>query len=93
MCLQKNDVRTYEKFPVHGFLSSAETPLHIGLNKVNVDSVIIIWPDNTYQNIRWQNDTGKITTINYSQNLPKFNYAELLQYSKNPARRNGRYNA
>jgi hypothetical protein len=35
----KNDIRTYEKFPLHGFMSSAETPIHIGLNGVNIDSV------------------------------------------------------
>jgi len=79
----KNDVRTYEKFPLHGFLSSAEIPLHIGLNKVHVDSMILVWPDNSYQKIDWQSDSGKIKTINYSANLPQFDYAELLRYSIN----------
>ncbi|MEP6465312.1 MAG: VCBS repeat-containing protein [Parafilimonas sp.] len=81
----KNNVRTYEKFPLHGFLSSAETPIHIGLKKANVDSIILIWPNNSYQKINWQADTGKIVTINYSNNLPQFNYNELKQYSYNPA--------
>jgi hypothetical protein len=82
----KDNVRTYEKFPVHGFLSSAETPLQIGLKNVNVDSVVLIWPDNSYQKINWQNDTAKITTINYSAGLPQFNYSELLRYSSNIAK-------
>ena len=82
----KNDIRTYEKFPVHGFLSSAEVPLHIGLNKVNVDSVILIWPDNTYQKINWQADTNKIALVKYATGLPKFNYAELSKYNANPAK-------
>ncbi|MBS1746365.1 MAG: VCBS repeat-containing protein [Bacteroidetes bacterium] len=80
---EKNDVRTYEKFPVHGFLSSAEVPVHIGLKHSNVDSVIIIWPDNSYQPFNWKADTGKIVTVNYKAGLPKFNYKELLKYSYN----------
>ena len=43
LCLHKHDVRTYEKFPVHGFLSSAEAPLHIGLNKTQVDSMFYLF--------------------------------------------------
>ncbi len=82
----KNNIRTYEKFPLHGFLSSAEVPLHIGLKSANVDSIILIWPDNAYQKINWENDTGKIVTVNYTTGLPKFNYDELKQYNTNPSR-------
>ena len=81
----KSDVRTYEKFPLHGFLSSAEIPVHIGLNKVHPDSIVLIWPNNSYQKINWQSDTGKIISINYTEGLPQFKYAELLRYSNNPA--------
>ncbi|HYK43541.1 MAG TPA: VCBS repeat-containing protein, partial [Parafilimonas sp.] len=79
----KNDVRTYEKFPVRGFMSSSEIPVHIGLNKVTVDSVVLIWPDNSYQTIDWRADTGKIKTINYTPGLSQFNYAELARCSTN----------
>jgi hypothetical protein len=82
---EKNDVRTYENFPVHGFLSSAEIPVQVGLKNAHVDSVVVVWPDNSYQKINWQNDTGKIVTVNYSTNLLRFNYLSLLRYSKNPA--------
>lgn len=82
---EKNDVRTYQKFPVHGFLSTSEIPVHIGLKNTHVDSIVIVWPNNSYQKINWQNDTGKIVTVNYTSNLPQFNYSELLRYSKNPA--------
>jgi hypothetical protein len=82
---EKSDVRTYQKFPVHGFLSSTETPVHIGLKNAGVDSVVVVWPDNSYQKINWQNDTGKMITINYTANLPQFNYSELLRYSQNSA--------
>ncbi|HEX5150693.1 MAG TPA: VCBS repeat-containing protein [Parafilimonas sp.] len=79
----ENDIRTYEKFPVHGFISSAEVPMHIGLDKVNVDSVLLVWPDNSYQKINWQADTGKFQTINYSAHLPQFNYSILSHYNYN----------
>ena len=79
----KNDVRTYEKFPLHGFISSIETPVHIGLNNVNVDSVILIWPDNSYQKLNWQADTGKVKTVTYTTGLPKFDYTLLTRYNNN----------
>src|SRR6185436_12096682 len=47
----KNEIRTYEKFPVRGFQGSMEVPLHIGLDKTNVDSILLIWPDNTYEKL------------------------------------------
>jgi hypothetical protein len=75
----KNEVRTYEKYPVKGFQSSMETPLHIGLANTQVDSMILIWPDNTYQNILLQNDTSHLT-ITYNQNLPSFDYNTLNKY-------------
>ncbi|HZE85347.1 MAG TPA: VCBS repeat-containing protein, partial [Puia sp.] len=45
-------IRTYEKYPVRGFLSSTEAPIHIGLDKTRVDSMFLVWPDNTYQRIQ-----------------------------------------
>ncbi|WP_290795404.1 VCBS repeat-containing protein [Flavihumibacter sp. UBA7668] len=37
----------YEKYPVRGFQSSMEQPLHIGIGKLKVDSVLLVWPDQT----------------------------------------------
>jgi hypothetical protein len=85
LVFEKNDVRTYENFPVHGFLSSAEVPVHIGLKHASVDSVIIVWPDNSYQLYNIKADTGKVVTLQYQAGLPKFNYSELLKYSFNPS--------
>ncbi len=34
------DIRTYEKYPVRGFQSSMEIPVHIGLDKTKVDSIL-----------------------------------------------------
>lgn len=72
-----SELRTYEKYPVHGFLSSMEQPIHIGLGNTKVDSMLLIWPDNTYEVLDWQKDTGKIITVNYRANLPQFNYTRL----------------
>lgn len=79
----KTDVRSYEKFPTHGFISSEETPLHIGLKNAAVDSIVLVWPDNSFEKINWQADTGKIKTIVFKNGLPKFNYAILSNYNTN----------
>jgi hypothetical protein len=68
----KTEMRTYEKFPVRGFQGSMEVPLHIGLNKTNVDSILLVWPDNTYEKLPGTKDS--ILTVTYRKGLPKFNY-------------------
>jgi len=72
----KNEVRTYEKFPVKGFLSSMEGPLLIGLANTAVDSMLLIWPDNSYEHIALPADKSNIT-VAYKKDLPKFNYRQL----------------
>ena len=74
-------IRTYEKFAARGFQSSMELPLHIGLDNTEVDSMFIIWPDNTYQPVHWS-DTSHIT-IKYASGLPVFDYAILTGACKN----------
>ncbi|MDQ3843891.1 MAG: CRTAC1 family protein, partial [Bacteroidota bacterium] len=72
----RGQVRTYEKYPVRGFQSSMEIPLHIGLGDTNVDSILLIWPDNHYQKITGVKDTTFIT-LTYQTNLPLFDYKRL----------------
>ena len=50
------EIASYEKFPVHGFMSSMEIPLHIGLGKKFIDSAILVWPDGSFEHL--QLDTG-----------------------------------
>ena len=45
----EGQIRTYENYPVRGFQSSMQIPIHIGLDKTKVDSLFLIWPDNSYQ--------------------------------------------
>lgn len=78
-------IRTYENYPVHGFLSSFQIPVHIGLEKTKIDSLLIVWPDNTYEQIHY----SKIDTllkVNYQKDLPKFDYASITAHWKNPVK-------
>ena len=77
-CIQKNEIRTYEKFPVRGFQGSMEVPLHIGLDKTVVDSMFLIWPDNTYEKLPLIRDSS--LHVSYRQGLPTFNYELITQH-------------
>ena len=81
----KNEVRTYEKFPVRGFQGSMEVPLHIGLDKTNVDSILLIWPDNTYEKLPGIKDS--ILNLAYKQGLPSFNYSLIKEHIANPVKK------
>jgi len=74
------EIRTYEKFPVKGFLSSMEIPLSIGLKNTNVDSAFLIWPDNRFQKINPAEFKKKQLTLNYQMGLPLFNYDLINQH-------------
>ena len=81
----ENEIRTYEKFPVRGFQGSMEIPLHIGLSAAKTDSIILIWPDNSFEKLNWHIDS--IYTIMYRKGLPVFDYTLLtnhLQKHTNP---------
>ncbi len=75
-------IRTYENYPVRGFLSSMQTPIHIGLDKAKVDSMLLIWPDNTCQKIPFP-ATSSFLTVTYQENLPHFNYENFSHDSGN----------
>ncbi len=62
----------YEKNPVHGFLSSMDEPLLVGLNNIIVDSTYLIWPNNRFQKIELITNTTQ--TIKYDATLPQLDY-------------------
>lgn len=72
-----DSIRSYEKYPVRGFQSGMEVPLQIGITGKQADSVLLIWPDNTYQQIKLSNDSLK-QIIRYQSGHPVFNYAMLM---------------
>lgn len=74
----------YEKQGVHGFLSAMEIPIHIGLDKIKVDSAFLIWPDNTYQAVNVSaNNVSQLFTWQKGQS--RFNYRAITTYKKNTA--------
>lgn len=78
----KGEIRTYEKFPVKGFLSSMEGPLLVGLAKSTIDSMLLIWPDNTYQHINIPAKDAGIR-VTYKKGLPVFDYSSLQKVTTN----------
>ncbi len=78
-------IRTYEKYPVKGFMSGMEVPILIGLENTKIDSLFLIWPDNTFQSITLPADTSSII-VSYKKDLPAFDYKRLTDHSKNSAR-------
>ncbi|KAA0993948.1 VCBS repeat-containing protein [Dyadobacter sp. UC 10] len=70
-------VQNYEKFPVRGFQSSMEIPFNIGLGKKgNVDSVLLIWPDNRFQRLK-PADLRDSLFLAYQENMPVFDYEKF----------------
>lgn len=79
LVFKKDNVLSYEKFPVRGFQSSMEVPLNIGLGeKAEIDSMVVIWPDNRYQVLKTRELTDSLS-ITYREGLPLFDYAAFKQ--------------
>src|SRR6202012_1497097 len=78
------DIRTYEKYPVRGFMSSSEIPLHIGLERTHIDSMFLVWPDNTCTRLSPHSDSNHIT-VPYQKGLPAFDYSLITTRWKNPS--------
>lgn len=70
----KDALYTYENYPVHGFLSSMQIPLHIGLDNIQSDSAILIWPDQSFQRLSIK--PGQNIYISYQPGLPQFDYQQ-----------------
>lgn len=72
-------IQSYEHYPVRGFLSSMQIPMHIGLDNNRVDSAFVVWPDNTYQNFKWER-SDTLFSLTYQSGLPVFNYDRVRLY-------------
>lgn len=79
-----NEIRTYEKFPVRGFQSSMEIPMHIGMVNTKIDSAFLVWPDNSYTSVNIKAADTKLS-FTYQKNLPRFDYATIINFHKNTA--------
>ncbi len=70
---KKNEVITYEKSITRGFQSSMEIPMHIGVgNADEIESILLIWPDHTYEEI--QPTLNQTTEFTYKKGLPKYKH-------------------
>lgn len=73
----QNKLQTRQLNCTRGFQSSVEPVLHFGLGtSKTVDSLIIIWPDNSYQKHE-QVDANQTLNICLSENLNQFDWARL----------------
>lgn len=72
LLFSKNEMLCYQHFAVKGFQSSMQGPLHIGLGDKDLDSMIVIWPDNGYEKLNSQ--VNRFISVKKKSNLPRFDY-------------------
>jgi hypothetical protein len=73
----QNKLQTRQLNCTRGFQSSVDPSLHFGLGASKIiDSLIIIWPDNSYQKLEYVN-ANQTLNISPSENLKKFDWARL----------------
>ncbi len=68
------ETRTYENNPAKGFLSSMRVPIHVGLKNTKIDSLLLVWPDKTFERITIALGEKK-KNITYKKGLPFFNFS------------------
>lgn len=67
-----------EKQAVRGFQSSMEVPLHVTAGAHPIDSVWVVWPNNTYQSMPGLGKPGRVQ-IAYSTTLPAMPWQTIRQ--------------
>jgi enediyne biosynthesis protein E4 len=81
---KKNEKIVVENYPVRGYQSSMIGPLHLGIgDTVGVDSVVLIWPDRSYQrlnNFRYNSNLD----IAWKAGLPAFDFMKLAENPASP---------
>ncbi len=74
---QNGKMQYKQLFPAHGFQSSSQMRLHFGFINKTIDSLYIIWPDNTIQK-EFKVKTNQSLKITTENNRDTFNYAQLF---------------
>lgn len=79
---KRNDEVLYsEFFPTRGFQSSMADRLHMGLGSLSaIDSIIVIWPDNSYQRLS-QSEINKLAVVNWQAGLPALPSGQLKRWA------------
>jgi enediyne biosynthesis protein E4 len=75
-------IETFEKNPVKGFMSSMEAPMHISFGAAKIDSMFLIWPDNSFEKIIIDT-TKQHFAFNYKNGNPQFDYNKIINFKKN----------
>ena len=75
-------IRTYEKNPAKGFISSMECPLVVGLKNTRIDSMFLVWPDNTFEQINPSVLKSSLQFV-YKKGLPVYNYETVRTFYRN----------
>ena len=84
--LPNQEVLIQEKWAVRGFQSSADTPLLLGLGeRPQPDSLVVVWPDHTYERISYDSTQQAPLRLTYRAGLPKFDYQWLRKSRATPA--------
>jgi hypothetical protein len=79
---QSKQLESY--YPIHGFLSSAQIPMYVGLGDPDqIDSMVLIWPDRSCQTLDIQ-DFSKTHSIKYRSGLPVFDFKSLANPPRSP---------
>ncbi|MDH5365450.1 MAG: VCBS repeat-containing protein [Cyclobacteriaceae bacterium] len=80
---KENDFLMAENFPTKGYQSSVQNGLHIGLGDASkIDSMFLIWHDNTYEKIN-KEDLNKVVNKQWKSNLPSFDFKVLTEKEDN----------
>jgi hypothetical protein len=74
-----------ENYPVHGFQSSMQGPMHFGLPSSTIDSVVIRWPAGEVQTLKNDIKVNTTITIHDKKADPQFNLLTNYKTVFNPA--------
>lgn len=74
----------YQHFPVRGYQSALAPGLHVGIgDTASVDSILIIWPDQSYQ-LLGQRPYDERHLLRWQEGLPTFDYERLHRRPEPP---------
>ncbi len=74
-----------ENFPVHGFQSSMQLPMHIGLPSSVIDSVFIRWPNGKVETLKKDIAANKSITVHYKETAQNFTLPVINKTIFSPA--------
>ncbi|WP_367753472.1 VCBS repeat-containing protein [Flavobacterium sp. WC2430] len=70
---------TQENYPVHGFQSSMQQPMHLGIPSATIDSISIYWPDGKIQTINKDITANKSFVVKYEDTNTAINTAQEIK--------------